>query len=228
MFLMSFHINRNFHKHMEQYFYPGPSAQVYHKVQWEPWNRLRTASSGLRSSKRKMTPASRDYKPNYQKPSSRFLAGKSLSTKPVRITESGSIINKPSHSKRISILTLDELLLLEDDLFSEQPQIKLSNPITTVNKRMNKHLIELKGTRTGVLKENKIIPKSNKNFLVKTKPLVLKNHRSFSVSKKAEKKIKIDTPTPWGVDPSIDNSGIMHKGYKYQSTLSFQDNFTST
>ena len=125
--------------------------------------------------------------------------------------------------KKSSVISIDELLLLEGDLFTEKQQ---SQPLITVNHNnvINKpNAIELNGKKITI---NFSYKQARKKSVEKLKTVT--NFRSckrpISTGKNHKVKKRIETPSPWGVEIVTDNFGNEQKN----SRISVHNKFTST
>lgn len=214
---------------MEHFFYPGPGAKIYHHGKWESWNKLRVATPSRKKSRNNSFSSQLD--PKLQSASNK----KFLNTNANNYTEISPRAFKPKqaeltqrfYSKNPSVLTIDELLLLEHDLFAETKQVKMPlflEELKTSQKKTATMVLNGKKIRATPIKVFR--PKNHSYFkkLALPKPTKL---RSSSVNKKIVKKKGIETPSPWGHENSIENLSNFQKPLVY-SKVPVQDNFTST
>lgn len=108
-----------------------------------------------------------------------------------------SDLKRTSYSRQSSILSIDDLLLLGKDLFTEQVQVKNSSKTPNIMRSTVNTFIELKGTKTGTKKESKSRPKSNRKFLKVVNINNFRCIRPVTVSKNLQIKNRIDTLSPW-------------------------------
>ena len=104
---------------------------------------------------------------------------------------------KSSYSRQSSILSLEDLLLLGKELFSEQVQVKQFSKTPNITRSTANACIELKGTRTGTTKEYRSRPKSNRKFLKTTNIAMLSRIRPITVSRNLRTRNLTDTLSPW-------------------------------
>ncbi|OMJ94259.1 hypothetical protein SteCoe_2598 [Stentor coeruleus] len=123
-----------------------------------------------------------------------------------------------THTKQFSILSFDDLLLLEEDLFKEKPHFRLKTNEVRRTRKDNGSIIELKGIKmnfsSGKSVENKNLrPASNKSFVRVGKNPISFSRRAYSVNKSSGEMAKNDTPGPW--DNGLDNLNNVQKSLDY-------------
>lgn len=167
------------------------------------WNRLYTSIPVKR----------KPHKPIHILKVGSVLKSQEASTKviaPVYFPSSSALPNKlrtlktpnSTHTKQFSILSFDELLLLEEDLFKEKPHLKLKPKEARGKRKETGSIIELKGIRmnfsSGKSVENKNLrPASNRSFVRVGKNPISFSRRAYSVNKSSGERIRHDTPGPW-------------------------------
>lgn len=104
---------------------------------------------------------------------------------------------KNSYSRQSSILSLEDLMLLGKELFTEQVQVKNFSKTPNITRSTANACIELKGTRTGTMKEYKSRPKSNQKFLKVANIATFRSIRPITVSRKLQIRNRNDTLSPW-------------------------------
>ncbi|OMJ76098.1 hypothetical protein SteCoe_24601 [Stentor coeruleus] len=115
-----------------------------------------------------------------------------------------------SLTKEQDFMTINELLMLEEELFDEKPHYK---PLPKQTPKTTKALplsIQLKGMRINVryikTSEGKRSRQmSNRSFVKEMKNPISIGRRAFSVNKNNMKKKRHDTPTPWDIDKQVDS-----------------------
>lgn len=151
------------------------------------------------------------------------------------------------YTKQMSTINIDELLLLEEELFGEKAHFKTQTKESVKKVQNDPFNSVLKGEKMNFNQMKRVLckkarPKSNQNFAKYIKNLIPSNRRAFSVNKANEKK-RHDTPSPWGIEKSIDNINSKSKNikskenrYPYEiinvkknhKTFAVQDEYTST
>lgn len=106
-------------------------------------------------------------------------------------------LNQSEFKRTSSILSLEDLLLLGKDLFTEQVQVKNFSKTPNIMRSTISTCIELKGTKTGTKKEIKTRPKSNQKFLKVVKINNFRCVRPVTVSRNLQIRNRIDTLSPW-------------------------------
>ncbi|OMJ77020.1 hypothetical protein SteCoe_23500 [Stentor coeruleus] len=128
---------------------------------------------------------------------------------------------EPAHSlytKQMSTLNIDELLMLEEELFAEKPHFKTQTKEAVKKVQNNPFNSILKGEKMNFTQIKRVLgkkarPKSNQSFAKYLKNPIFTNRRAFSVNKSNEKK-RHDTPSPWGIEKSIETLNSRSKNIK--------------
>ena len=230
---------------MDHFYYPARGKELYFQRKWEPWNNLTIGTPGKIKKIKSYRAGSvhSQNRSNFESPKILFNSTNysvknnkdsiEIKKKPnynnsatVLETDSNkeSLDNSKSFArKKSSVISIDELLLLEGDLFTEKQQ---SQPLITVNHNnvINKpNAIELNGKKITI---NFSYKQARKKSVEKLKTVT--NFRSckrpISTGKNHKVKKRIETPSPWGVEIVTDNFGNEQKN----SRISVHNKFTST
>ena len=219
---------------MEKFFYPSPEIRTFQQHKWESWNKLRTATPGRRSNNIKKSSQNLNSSLASKRESDKTFVGDYLTSNSKNILEmqlSNRKMNNTTVSiqrKKSSIVSIEELLLLETDLFTEAPQIKAPISHKEIIKKKNIVNIELKGRKVKFTPINSLKPVEHKFLLKETPKPKIGAIRSSSVNKHEEKRKIQDTPGPWGNDKSIENLNNAQKIVVKNKHIGYLDNFTST
>ena len=209
---------------MDHFFYPSPGVKVYRHGKWESWNKLRAVSSSRTKSRHKLSSFQLDTNFSFKRDSSKKLSRTELNkTSEIVSRLPRNEPNQRLYSQKGSTLDLEELLLLEHDLFSEsRQQVKIPIFTKETQRKENTGRIELKGKqiKAGPIKIFRPIHKCFRKIALQPKPA---NQRSLSVNKSNVKR-KLDTPSPWGFENPPDTQNNFQKTLK----TNYQDSFTST
>lgn len=118
-------------------------------------------------------------------------------------------LTNTSLAKEQDFMTINELLLLEEELFDQKRHYK---PLPKETPKTTKALpfnIQLKGMRinVGYMKTSegkRSRQMSNRNFVREVKNPISMGRRAYSVNRNNMKKKRHDTPTPWDNDKQVD------------------------
>lgn len=110
-----------------------------------------------------------------------------------------SDIKTLNYSGRSSVLSIEDLMLLGKDLFDEPTHAKHFSQSPNMVSSKKDYLIELKGKRTGIIKESKSRPSSKQKFTNTTKYAPFRALRPIIVTRKLKRK-RNDTPSPWSAN----------------------------
>jgi hypothetical protein len=231
---------------MEHFYYPGPGIFKFGPNRKENWNQLRSSTpaksyfknnsfsnqfqsfNNSKFSTIKILPKKNSSVP---KPSGNPASTEKILTMSVEVIKTSRPglrsdknrqnvdYNKEIFDKNVSVLTFDELMLLEHDLFSEKQYPKISTqkkqPLSDLNDKitrrvigLNGKLIELNGKKMKFFSYKNSTEKSSEKLvrpsIVITKRPILTSRRSFSVNKSPDKYRKNDAPSPWGIEKNLD------------------------
>ena len=197
---------------MEHVCYPFSETKISKHGKWESCNKLRVVISSRNKSHHRLSSCHQlDSNFLMKRDSSKSIPRSELNkTSEIahRLPRSEPI--QGLYSQKASISDIDQLLLLEHDLFSESKQ-QVAIPVFTkeIQRRDNSDAIELKGEKVKVSTVRVFCPihKSFKKIALQQKP---PNQRSHSVNK-SNKKGKVDTPSPWGFENSPDSVNNFQK-----------------
>ena len=110
-----------------------------------------------------------------------------------------SDIKTLNYSRRSAVLSIEDLMLLGKDLFDEPSHPKYFSQSPNITSSKKDYLIELKGRRTGIIKESKSRPSSKQKFVNTTKYAPFRALRPIIVTRKLKRK-RNDTPSPWSAN----------------------------
>jgi hypothetical protein len=102
-----------------------------------------------------------------------------------------------NYSGRSSILSIEDLLMLGKELFDEPAHSKNFSHSPNIVSCQKNHSIELKGKRTGIVKESKSRPPSKQKLTKPAKYAQFRPLRPITVVRKLKSRRRNDTPSPW-------------------------------
>lgn len=128
-----------------------------------------------------------------------MLKTQNINSKPLNKTQENikpTEFKTLNYSGKSTVLSIEDLLLLEKELFYEpiHPKHFSQSPIIVSLKK--DYLIELKGRKTGTIKDSKSRPSSKQNIKNTTKYVPFRGLRPLKPTNKLKKK-RNDTPSPW-------------------------------
>lgn len=215
---------------------------------WESHNRLHTSTPGKKKSSNPMHLLKVETALQSQHTSTKTIGPiffPSSSILPFQSKSRALNSTIPFHTKYNSCLSIEDLLMLEEDLFTIKPHIKPQHKDTVKLAKEKPMPIQLKGIKINVtphkVHESKCPrPMSNRSCLRVAQNPIIYNKRACSVNKTSEKRKRHDTPGPWDNEKSAENIGNTQNSQEWkekdhiiisineQKFIEVQDECTST